>query len=116
MIHFPTILPTEILLRRKSREIADEVLQERYRQNVKFAGSTIGEQRHNVLTWACVLGEESGESQQAALDIVFGKTPTDFTHLREELVQTAAVAFAMIERIDARDGALIAPEGTYKNG
>ena len=91
--------------------IADEIFDERLRQNYKFTDERDGIQRHNLLTWACVLAEESGEVVQAALQAVFDKQ--DLAHVREELVQTAAVAFAIIERIDDLDKSLFTPEGTY---
>jgi hypothetical protein len=99
----------------------EDVLPERERQNLRFTGHILGTQHHNALTWGCVLGEESGESQQAALDMIFDKNLQEniearLAHFRNELVQTAAVAFAIIERIDALDGYLIQPEGSYQNG
>lgn len=99
--------------------IAEDVLKERERQNLKFRGNILTSGHHNALTYACILGEESGESTQAALDLIFEKDPNtnmaaNLAHLREELVQTAAVAFAFIERIDVLDAYLIHPEGAYE--
>lgn len=97
-----------------------DVYDERIRQNVKFTGTISGIQRHNILTWIAILGEEFGESSQAALDLTFMKdpSPTAFQkaveHLRTELVQTAAVAFAIIERIDDQaDSSIYETEGNY---
>jgi hypothetical protein len=49
-----------------------------------------------------VLGEEVGEVARALLETSFGND-TDL-HLREELVQVAAVAVAWVEAIDTRNG------------
>ena len=43
--------------------------------------------------WLLILGEEFGESCKAVRDTVDGKDTVD--HIREELVQTAAVAVAI---------------------
>lgn len=104
---------------RLRRTIYRHITQERTRQNVKFcSGSPTGTQRHNIERWNTILGEERGEVERAILDLVYaGNSEIDarMEHLRDELVQVAAVAVAIIERIDAFDEALLEPEGTYKN-
>lgn len=50
-----------------------------------------------------VLGEEVGEVANAILEAGYGNGAT--RHLREELVQVAAVAVAWVEAIDARETA-----------
>lgn len=72
-----------------------DVERERGEQDVKW-----GVQSHDDFTWLAILGEEVGESNQAALDIRFqGGT---LAALREELIQVAAVAVAFVEAIDRR--------------
>jgi NTP pyrophosphatase (non-canonical NTP hydrolase) len=46
-----------------------------------------------------ILTEEVGESAEAALDAHF-YPDRSLAHLREELIQVAAVAVAMVEHID----------------
>lgn len=82
--------------------ILREVQEERKRQIAKFGD----QQTLTVLEWLAILGEENGEACQAAVDYHF--TPPDspgiqrneLLHLRYELIQTAAVAAAMIQSID----------------
>lgn len=76
-----------------------EVQAERTRQDERW-----GEQNGHDFEWVSILTEEVGESAQAANEANFksSKTRGDFTHLREELVQVAAVAVAWIEAIDRR--------------
>ena len=91
------------------------VLPERIRQNKKFCkGSPIGVQHHNVITWAAVLAEEAGETVQAAIDTEFGE-PSNIEKVKLEAIQTAAVAFAILERIEKGDAALFAPEHEFAN-
>lgn len=69
------------------------VLAERQRQEAKW-----GEQNHDPFLYLTILGEEYGETCQAALEARFGKGSRE--HLREEAVQTAAVALAIVECLD----------------
>lgn len=71
------------------REINDE----RNRQDNKW-----GEQNHDPLTYLVVLMEEIGELSQASLHARFGGPAA--VKLREEAVQVAAVALAIIECLD----------------
>jgi NTP pyrophosphatase (non-canonical NTP hydrolase) len=101
-------------LSRKHFDICQEVSAERLRQNRKFCkGSPIGVQRHHYFTWLTVLVEEVGEVANAMLESIFGQA--DPKDIRMELIQVAAVAFAMIETIDSNDPALTSPEKKYKN-
>jgi len=93
---------------RARQRLMNEIHMERWRQNVKFTGTPYGIQKHNVLTWACILNEESGEVTQAALQTVFGGS--NLNHFREELIQTIAVAMAIVERIDDEDSSLTQTE------
>jgi NTP pyrophosphatase (non-canonical NTP hydrolase) len=79
--------------------VLQEVLAERIRQDAKW-----GEQNGHDFEWVSILTEEVGEAAQAANEANFrsGKTRGDYTHLRAELVQVAAVAVAWIEAIDRR--------------
>jgi NTP pyrophosphatase (non-canonical NTP hydrolase) len=74
-----------------------DVSNERARQDAKW-----GEQNHDDGTWGLILGEEFGETCEAALAVAFGNA--DPNRVREELVQVAAVAVAWIECIDRRTG------------
>lgn len=77
------------------RAVAD-VLAERERQDIKW-----GEQNHDPFTFLTILGEEYGETCQAALHLKFGGHAAD--NLREELVHTAAVALQFIQCLDRGD-------------
>ena len=70
-----------------------DILLERQRQDAKF-----GEQNLDPMLYLTVLTEEVGEIAKAILDIRFGKDT--LAHLREEAVQTAAVALAFVECLD----------------
>lgn len=72
-----------------------DVLAERKRQDMKW-----GEQNHDPFLYLTILGEEYGETCQAALEAKFGKGTLE--SLRAEAVQTAAVALAIVECLDRR--------------
>lgn len=76
-----------------------DVLAERKRQDAKW-----GEQNHDPFLYLTILGEEYGETCQAALEARFRKTPEQraawMANLRNEAVQTAAVALAIVECLD----------------
>lgn len=71
------------------------VLEERIRQDGKW-----GEQNHNPYIYLAILVEEVGEMAQAALQTQYGGENGGLDHLREEAVQTAAVALAIVECLD----------------
>jgi len=79
--------------------VLQEVLAERIRQDQKW-----GEQNYGDFEGISILTEEVGEAAQAANEANFksSKTRGDFSRLREELVQVAAVAVNHIEIIDRR--------------
>jgi NTP pyrophosphatase (non-canonical NTP hydrolase) len=83
--------------------VEEAVRTERARQDAKW-----GEQNCHDFEWVSILGEEFGEVARAANEANFqsGKNRGDFTHLRTELVQVAAVAAAWIEALDRRNAAL----------
>jgi len=78
-----------------------QINQERLRQDEKW-----GVQNHDPFTYLAILGEEVGESNQAALEAHTwevgqkGNKWKSLEHYREELIQVAAVAKAMIECVD----------------
>ena len=79
-----------------------DVLAERERQEAKW-----GEQNHDPEIYLAILLEEVGEASECALHRRFGGP--EAANYREELVQVAAVALAMIECEDRRS-ALAAPK------
>ena len=76
-------------------QVLSEVLGERRFQDEKWGSNRDLDNG----TWGLILGEEVGESCEAALE-------NDMKHLRRELVQVAAVAVAWIEGLDRGDVAL----------
>jgi NTP pyrophosphatase (non-canonical NTP hydrolase) len=99
--------------------VLDEIATERSRQDSKF-----GAQNHDPATWVVILGEEYGEvckevcEARFALEAIRGEHQRgDYagaglaqqSHInflrktREELVQVAAVAVAMIESLDRNE-------------
>lgn len=79
--------------------ILKEIQAERQRQDDKW-----GVQNHDPITWCAILGEEVGEVNKAALEAYFKKESSRGTKslkdYREELIQVAAVAVAMIESLE----------------
>jgi NTP pyrophosphatase (non-canonical NTP hydrolase) len=73
------------------RDIDDE----RERQESLF-----GNQVHSWPIWAAILSEETGEVSEACLQVHWDGE-TALAHLREELVQVAAVAVQMLEKLDS---------------
>ena len=61
-----------------------------------------GNQVHSMPIWSAILGEECGEVAEASLRVEF-YGEEHLAHLREELVQVAAVAVHIIEKIDSGD-------------
>lgn len=68
---------------------------ERDRQEAKF-----GRQLHSWPVWAAILSEECGEVAEGCLQAHW-REPDGLEHLREELVQVAAVAVQMLEKLDS---------------
>ena len=73
------------------------IQEERVRQD-----SMWGEQNHNPCEWLAILMEEVGEAAKIIVEQRFdyANIDDDYEDLRDELVQTAAVAIAMIECLD----------------
>lgn len=74
-------------------EVLNAVGRERLSQDEKW-----GEQDHSKETWLTILMEEVGEAAQATLHWRFGGHHAQ--GLRQELIQVAAVAVAMVEALD----------------
>lgn len=86
------------------------VLTERTRQDAKW-----GEQNHEPMYWAGILGEEYGELCQAINETVFNNGPEEqkkggYANMRAEAVQVAAVAVAFVEMLDRNYGRGISRE------
>lgn len=75
--------------------IFNDIKDERERQDKKW-----GEQNHAPIEWCAILGEEVGEVNKAALEDHFSHGKMNLKNYREELIQVAAVAIAMIECLD----------------
>ena len=75
--------------------VLNEVRKERERQLGKW-----GVQNHNMLEWCVILGEEVGEVNRAVYEHHFNKEKGKLEEYREELIQVAAVAVAMVECLD----------------
>lgn len=94
----------------QTNAVLREVLDERIRQDAKW-----GDQSGNSdFVWIAVLTEEVGEAAQAALKAHFenGVDHAEMRHLREELIQVAAVAVAHVEALDRRPGRPQSPQSS----
>lgn len=74
-----------------------DIDEERERQERKW-----GPQLHSWPVWAAILAEEAGEVAEACLQAHWQEAG-GLEHLREELVQAAAVAVQMLEKLDSGD-------------
>ena len=83
----------EELLEISNTTVIKDILEERLRQDEKW-----GEQNNDPFTYLTILGEEFGEACEAALHTKFGGHKA--SSLREEAIQTAAVAMAIVECLD----------------
>lgn len=81
-----------------SKDPLQDIMEERARQDAKF-----GEQNHDPFVWVAILDEEKGEASQALLDATFEWGSATMQDFRKELVETAAVALAMLECGDRND-------------
>jgi NTP pyrophosphatase (non-canonical NTP hydrolase) len=92
-----------LMLNIHTDQVLTEVGSERERQDRKW-----GPQNHGFAVWLMILAEEFGEVAKEANEFHFAKA-TDVqqergANDREELVQVAAVAVAMIESYDRNEG------------
>lgn len=81
--------------------IFQDIRNERLRQDKKFGP----DRDQDAYRWFTILAEEHGEAAQAILEVEFGEG--NVLHLREELVQIAAVSIAFIECLDRNRGVLL---------
>jgi NTP pyrophosphatase (non-canonical NTP hydrolase) len=88
-------IPQMMSLRDKIESVLEEIIDERERQNEKW-----GEQNHHPSHWMLILGEEVGECNKATLEANSELKVSDWTALRTELIQVAAVCVATIESMD----------------
>ena len=73
-----------------------QVADERKRQEDKW-----GQQNHDPFTYLAILGEEFGEACQVAVQATMEPDKnTTWDDYRDELIQIAAVAVAMVECLD----------------
>lgn len=87
----------------KCAPLFKEIAYERLRQIDEF-----GNQQHGLTVWGAILGEEVGEVNNAVLQLEFGVVELNrrmraLKHLRNELVQVAAVCVAWCESLDERE-------------
>lgn len=80
------------------QSIYSAISAERDAQDAKW-----GNQTHSMPVWSAILTEEVGEVAEAALRVHFDGEGADLSHLREELVQVAAVAVHILEKIETGD-------------
>jgi len=110
------------------KNIIDEVIKERERQNNKF-----GEQNHSPIEWIAILGEEFGECAKESVDFHFAygikkeviagmelnvesPDPTQMKRManyRMEMIQVAAVAIQAIESLDRQSNFAFVPPMFY---
>ena len=76
-----------------TKAVLIQVMHERNKQDAEW-----GEQNHDLSVWGDILGEEVGEVAKATLEARFRSGSVG--DIRDELIQVAAVAVAMIECID----------------
>ena len=79
--------------REREPEAILELARERDRQQQKW-----GIQTHSIAEWMMILGEEYGEACKAGNECYF--RDESLGKLRKELVQTMAVALAIVEGLD----------------
>lgn len=83
----------------KNHDILEEIYKERIRQHGLW-----GTQKHPIAVWQSILLEEIGEVARAINERMLenGDDKT-LENLREEIIQVAAVAVAMVESLDIND-------------
>ena len=92
------------------QRVLEEVVAERRRQDAKW-----GEQNHDPFLYGTILMEEVGEFAQAALKARFDEGKT-LDNVREEAIQVAAVAVAIVECLDRGAWRWPAPESAVQDG
>jgi len=83
------------------KRVLDDITAERKRQDEKWGVQNMHDFEH-----ISILTEEVGEAAKAANEANFttGSTRGDYSHLRKELIQVAAVAVDHVQAIDRRPG------------
>lgn len=79
-------------------EVLKDINEERERQDEEW-----GEQNHSPVIWMPILMEEVGEAAQEAVKSHFADEGVYGKHVdlyRQEMIQVAALAIAMIESLD----------------
>lgn len=90
--------PVDFSVPIRETQALEDVIQERVRQEQKW-----GQQNHDMFLYLTILGEEYGETCKAALESRFSESREKaLKELREEAVQTAAVALAIVECLDRK--------------
>lgn len=81
-----------------------DYLEREIRHELAIQDSRFSEQNHDPFKWLSILTEELGEAAQAANDAFDWQNkcwkPSEVERYREELIQVAAVAKAMLESLD----------------
>jgi NTP pyrophosphatase (non-canonical NTP hydrolase) len=92
-------MATIFLLRNVMKSAIADLMSERARQD-----SLWGQQDHEAIVWLGILTEEVGElAQQIIESTIFNHRQVEeynFESMREEAVQVAAVALALVECLD----------------
>lgn len=83
----------------ETASIIEEIQQERLKQDLRF-----GEQNHDPIIWSAILTEEVLEYIRAAFDFQFGGNHS--ANIRDEAIQIAAVAQAIVECCDRQNWVL----------
>lgn len=80
------------------QKIFNSILLERKRQDLKW-----GPQSHWNTIWNNILGEEVGEVAKEVNTQAFNQKDFKIDHLKNELIQVAAVAVAWLEDIEKKE-------------
>lgn len=80
------------------QKIFNSILLERKRQDLKW-----GPQTHWNSIWNSILGEEVGEVAKEVNTQAFDQKDFKIDHLKNELIQVAAVAVAWLEDIEKKE-------------
>lgn len=86
----------------RERQRQEEIGAEKRAQGIDWRSCADPDMAGGDGTRFLVLGEEVGEVANAVLEAGYIPSPDADKHLRDELVQVAAVAVAWVEAIDAR--------------
>jgi hypothetical protein len=79
----------------KNMSVTEEVIQELYRATIKFPTWPT-----DPLHAVAVLGEEYGELTKAMVQLIYEPHKTSLAEVREEAIQTAAMALRLVMSLD----------------